>query len=124
MKTCIRAIRATIDLHKSENGQFLVLAAGAMVAVLGISALAIDVGFFAHTKRDVQNDADAMATAGVRELPSQGDATTFALDWGDRNNVSSGEVQSIVYDTRCDSADAGCALRGVSGSSLFLRYRR
>lgn len=102
MITLLSSVRRSLGLGRSERGQVLVLAAASMVAVLGLAALAIDGGFFAHAHRDAQNDADAMALAGVRELPTTADATTEALNWGGLNDVASGEVQSIAFDTNCD----------------------
>jgi Flp pilus assembly protein TadG len=86
---------------RAEEGQILILAAGAMVAMLMFAAIAIDVGFFLRTKRDLQNDADAMALAGSRELPSTSSADTLARQWGTNNTVTAAEVQSITFGTTC-----------------------
>jgi hypothetical protein len=76
-----------------------------MVAVLGFAALAIDIGFFAHTKRDLQNDADAMALAGAQEIPDQGLANSKAQEWGTNNDVDLGaELVSIHFGTTCSGA--------------------
>ena len=91
--------------HRQERGQVIVLAAGAMVVVLGFTALAIDIGFFAHTKRDLQNDADAMALAGAQEIPDPGLANSKAREWGTKNGVDLGsEVLSIEFGTTCSGA--------------------
>ena len=88
--------------HRQEGGQVIVLAAGAMVVVLGCAALAVDIGFFAHTKRDLQNDADAMALAGAQEIPDHPLANSKAREWGTNNDVDlSGELVSIEFDTTC-----------------------
>jgi len=88
--------------HRQERGQIIVLAAGAMVVVLGFTALAVDIGFFAHTKRDLQNDADAMALAGAQEIPDQGLANSKAQEWGTNNDVDlDGELVSIDFGTTC-----------------------
>jgi hypothetical protein len=76
-----------------------------MVVVLGFAALAIDIGFFAHTKRDLQNDADAMALAGAQEIPDQVLANSKALEWGTNNGVDlNSEVLSIEFGTTCSGA--------------------
>ena len=91
--------------HRQERGQVIVLAAGAMVVVLGAAALAVDIGFFAHTKRDLQNDADAMALAGAQEIPNQGLANSKARVWGTNNDVDlSGELVGIEFNTTCSGA--------------------
>ena len=51
---------------REESGQSLVLAAAAMVVILGMAAMAIDVGMFLQERRDLQNAADAAALAGRR----------------------------------------------------------
>jgi hypothetical protein len=89
-------------LLRQERAQVIVLAAAAMVVVMGFAALAVDVGFAAHTKRDLQNDADAMALAGAREIPNQGLANSKALEWGTSNGVNlDEEVVSIGFGTTC-----------------------
>jgi hypothetical protein len=75
-----------------------------MVVVLGFAALAIDIGFFAHTKRELQNDADAMALAGAQEIPDQGLANSKALEWGTNNGVQQSEVVSVRFGTTCSEA--------------------
>ena len=88
-----------------DRGQVIVLTAFAMVVVLGFGALAVDIGFFAHTKRDLQNDADAMALAGAQEIPDQGLANSKAQEWGTNNDVDlSGELVSIDFGTTCSGA--------------------
>ena len=79
----------------------LVLGALSFSVVLIFAALAIDVGFFLHTRTKLQADADAMALAGVQELPDTTSAHGIARDWGTKNGVQSGEVDSIVFGTTC-----------------------
>jgi len=89
-------------LHRHERGQVVVMAAGAMVVLLGFGALAVDIGFFAHTKRDLQNDADAMALAGAQEVPSHALATSKAQEWGVNNGVDLvDELVSIEFNVTC-----------------------
>jgi len=81
------------------------IAAGAMIAILGLAALTVDLGFFMHTKRAVQNDADAMALAGARDLPEASVAEDAAETWGYKNGVAVEEITDIVVGTTC-SGDA------------------
>jgi hypothetical protein len=53
---------------RSEEGQTLIYVAVAMVALLGLAALAIDGGHLYAERRAMQNAADAGALAGAREL--------------------------------------------------------
>ncbi|TWH79080.1 Tad domain-containing protein [Sedimentibacter saalensis] len=55
---------------KHEGGQVLVLAALLMTVLIGIAALAVDIGMVAVTKSKLQNDADAAALAGAMEISS------------------------------------------------------
>lgn len=51
--------------HKSERGQILILIALALVAVIGFTALAIDVSITYDARRSAQNAADSAAMAGA-----------------------------------------------------------
>ena len=54
--------------RKSESGQVVVLAAGAMLVIIGMAALAVDVGSLYATRRNMQTAADAAAIAGANAL--------------------------------------------------------
>ena len=70
----------------SERGQALVFTVLAMVVLLGMAALAIDVGAWFQTKRHLQATADASALAGAQALPdSPGTATSLALSYAGKN---------------------------------------
>jgi hypothetical protein len=93
--------------QQSEHGQMTLLAAAGMIVLLGLAALTIDIGFFTHTKREAQNDADAMSLAGARDLPVDVAAEDAAEDWGYRNGVIPEEITDIEVGTTCsDVADA------------------
>ena len=65
--------------NHGENGQAMVMAAAAMIVLLGFAAFAVDIGHVAVVKSDLQNAADAAALAGVVEMPSEADANRIAL---------------------------------------------
>ena len=98
------SVRRILKPPGNEGGQVLIMAAGSMALVLSIAALAIDVGLAAHTKRDLQNDVDAMVLAAVREMPDANAAQAAALSYGGYNAVSNSEVQQVVVGETCDSA--------------------
>jgi hypothetical protein len=56
----------------------MVVTAGAMVAMLGMSAFVVDIGSFDQNRRLAQQAADAAALAAVQDLPSN--PTTAATD--------------------------------------------
>ena len=94
----MRALRILRSLWRQEFGQGLVLGALAMVATLGFTAMAVDVGLFLHERRDLQKAADAAALAGAAELPeSAGYAEASVLEWADKNGIDTagGELESI-----------------------------
>jgi hypothetical protein len=85
---------------QSEGGQAILIAVLAMTVLLGFTALAIDIGMLYEDRRHFQNSADAMALAGVAELPlSPATAPTKAREWAANNNVDSSQIKSIEVRT-------------------------
>ncbi|HEX2587655.1 MAG TPA: pilus assembly protein TadG-related protein [Gaiellales bacterium] len=76
----------------SQNGQTLVLITVFMMSLLGMCALAIDVGSWYQQKRAVQNAADAGALAGAATLPSGWSAAASAAAVELGNNISGATV--------------------------------
>jgi len=88
--------------RKSESGQVMVLAAGAMLLVIGMAALAVDVGSLYATRRNMQTAADAAAIAGANALEtncgtnagctceSQSSCTSAAQDLATFNGFANG----------------------------------
>jgi hypothetical protein len=106
----VRDVRHQYErVHGEESGQLIVVAAASFAVVLFFASLTIDLGFFTETKRAVQNDADAMALAGARELANDGqtaiqrqeDAEDIAMEWALLNDVDPSEVQAVTFDTNC-----------------------
>ncbi len=54
---------------RGERGQILLVVTLALVALLGIAAFAIDVGYAYYAKRQLQSATDAAALAGAQDLP-------------------------------------------------------
>jgi hypothetical protein len=85
---------------RRESGQALVLAAAAMVVILGMAAMAIDVGMFLQERRDLQNAADAAALAGAPDLPgSPANAVDHANSWAEQNGIGAGELEGVTVST-------------------------
>jgi hypothetical protein len=71
-----------------------------MVVILGMAAMAIDVGMFLQERRDLQNAADAAALAGAQDLPaSPADAVAAATSWAQQNGIGSGELEGVTVST-------------------------
>lgn len=73
---------------RDNRGQALVITVLAMTVLLGMSALAIDVGSWYKQKRDLQAAADAAALAGAQALPSTPDAQALAIQYASDNGQS------------------------------------
>ncbi len=57
-----------MNIRGRESGQMIFLATIAMIALLGFSALAVDMGMIYSTRRRMQTAADAAAVAGATAL--------------------------------------------------------
>jgi len=72
-----------IKRFKSEYGAVTVIVALSLVALMMVTALAIDVGSLYEERRHLQTVADAAALAGVQELPDDVDgAIDKAIEYG------------------------------------------
>ena len=91
--------------NDGESGQMLVMAALAMTLVLAFAALTIDVGSLTQERRDIQNDADAMALAGASQIKASGTgnsaAEAIARTWATKNSVANSEIIGITFGTTC-----------------------
>jgi Flp pilus assembly protein TadG len=74
---------------KSERGQVVVLTVVALVVILGMAALAIDVGSWYQAKRHDQAVVDAAALAGAQALPDDpAQAVSLAVEYAGKNGVT------------------------------------
>jgi Flp pilus assembly protein TadG len=96
MKETMRATTSPLPTHlhsaspclqHKERGQVLVVAALLLPILLGMTALAIDLGNYAATRRHLQNSADAIALAAAQDLPDANAARTSAQTWAAHNNI-------------------------------------
>jgi Flp pilus assembly protein TadG len=88
-----------VNSNKNNRGQVLVLVAISLVVLLGFAALAIDIGYFYHTKNQLQGAADAAALAGVAELDGTNNTTIIdaaklaAVNYANANKAAGIQVQ-------------------------------
>lgn len=90
---------------RGERGQMLVLVGFVLFLMLGLAAMTVDLGAYMGDRRDLQNDVDAMALAGARDLPDEAAAVSSANVWAVKNGIvpgdsdlDNGEIDSIeVY---------------------------
>jgi Tfp pilus assembly protein PilV len=79
--------------HSREAGQTLVLFVVLLMGLLGVAGLAIDYGFWALNKNQVQSAADASALAGASQIPAgQASASSTAQSQYAKNGVGSDTV--------------------------------
>ena len=95
---------------RGERGQILAVVALALVALLGISAFAIDVGFAYYGKRQLQSATDAAALAGAQDLPNASTAVSTATSYA-ASNTPSNLSFTFTYTTSCTATSiiaTGC----------------
>jgi Flp pilus assembly protein TadG len=89
-----------MNARRDERGQAIVLSVLALVALLGMSALVLDVGNWFRTKRRLQSTADAAALAGAQQLPKDpSGAQTMALDYANKNGGDVLSANIIITST-------------------------
>ena len=93
----VRSVRSlTARRPNGERGQVIMLAAVLAPLMLGMCAMAVDVGSYAAHRRNLQNDADAIALAAARDLPSSSAAQTAAQTWATKDGVNWSDVTFAV----------------------------
>jgi hypothetical protein len=86
---------------RAEGGQALLLTVLAMTVLVGMTALAVDVGLLLEDRRHLQNSADAMALAGVQELPlNPVAAKKEAETWAANNGIPLSQIKTIEVQTK------------------------
>lgn len=77
---------------RDEEGAVMIIAALGIVAFLSISSLVVDLGLRYYQKSEMQNALDASALAAATKMPNRGEATKTALEYMDKNGISSEDV--------------------------------
>lgn len=108
------------SLARKQRGQVFVLVSLALIAMLGMAALAIDVGNLWTTRRQMQSAADAAAIAGIDSIDTTGSysyITTAAQLAASQNGFADGStttgspyaVSVAVYNPPPSGPDAGAS---------------
>ena len=66
-----------ISTIKGMRGSYAIMTAILLVVFIGITALAVDVGYLMATRNELQNVADSAALAGARMIGSIYESMTF-----------------------------------------------
>ncbi|HET6171947.1 MAG TPA: VWA domain-containing protein [Gaiellales bacterium] len=96
---------------RGERGQILPLAVIALVALLGVAAFAIDVGYAYYAKRQLQAATDAAALAGAQDLPNVSTAFRTAAEYAGDNTPPNLSSFDFTYQAKCTNTSviaAGC----------------
>lgn len=110
-----------------ENGVVVLVVAAAMVAMLGITALVIDVGALLDERRQLQNGADAAALAVAKSCALGACDTSAAASMANANaSDKAAEVVSVTYPaanqvmvrTRTRASDGGTILPYAFGQAV------
>ena len=84
-------------LHRDRRGAVAMLTAAVIVALAGVGAVAVDVGYAVNAQRQLQASADAAALAGARDIGSTTNdpvatATSYSAVAGNKNAPSNVNV--------------------------------
>ena len=96
---------------RGERGQILAIVVLALVALLGIAAFAIDVGYAYYAKRQLQSATDAAALAGAQDLPVAATAIAPRRSYAAANTPSNLAGLTYTYQTKCTATSmvaTGC----------------
>ncbi len=86
---------------RNDRGAVAVVVALLMIVFLGLTALAVDMGYLYTVKRQLQASADAAALAGVRELlDGSGEAAILGVaeEYALLNDDNPGDGLSMLFD--------------------------
>ncbi len=85
--------------HREDRGSILILVVAGLVAIVGVTSLAVDVGYLYVVRNQLQNAVDAAALAGAQGLLAQpgnytaeGAAVRWAMEYAARNQADGQQV--------------------------------
>ena len=106
MKIVSKVVRRFRRTSSNERGVVLFIAAGSMIALTSVCALAIDVGMLFTAKTEAQRVADGAALAGAAALiesPKNDDlARIYAIHFGGLNSIGGREAVVLPEDIAVD----------------------
>lgn len=98
-----RYIELVACIVRSQKGAVIPLIAVAMVALIGMTALVVDIGFIYLNQMQLANAADAAALAGAQELPAKpGQAVNAVLSYGKLNGKSGDQITPVLADSNTE----------------------
>jgi Putative Flp pilus-assembly TadE/G-like len=91
-------------MGRREHGSVLVTVVISLIALMGISALVLDLGAFRSHRRQLQSAADAGALAGAQKLINHVDQACSAAAYYQRQNDDSTDSKNMVSDSKLDTS--------------------
>ena len=88
--------RTETNEGRAEAGQVLVMFVLFIPILLGMVAMAVDIGGFASHRTELQQSADAIAMAAVQELPDEAAAQDVADQWALRNDIDPDDMTVTI----------------------------
>jgi hypothetical protein len=105
--------------RSAERGQVLFIVAAAMIVLIGIAALAIDLGFSWMLRRQEQNAADPAALAAARFI-SEPDPVTGVQSY-DSGNGWSAACHYALMNGFFNASNTGCSAQS-DGTSMVVNW--
>jgi hypothetical protein len=105
---------------KDNSGQALVITVVSMAVMLGMAAIAIDVGSWYKQKRDLQATADAAALAGAQALPSTSSAQVLAAQYATSNGQTL-DPANVTFTSQLTANDTINVRISTTASGFFSR---
>jgi Flp pilus assembly protein TadG len=106
---------------KGESGQSIAVVVAALVALLGMAAFVIDVGYAYTIKRRAQSAADATALSAVQWLPDTTAAGTAFTSYASKNLPASVGTVSPTWSSTYSTNDTVTATATATAPSFFGR---
>ncbi len=100
----------TFRIARRERGQILIATALLVPVLLGMAAIAVDIGSYADDKRSLQNAADAIALAAAHDL-----CTANASDCSD-TTAARAAADSYAAKNNINTSDMTVTFSGLTGT--------
>ena len=110
--------------RRSERGVFVIFAAIAIVALLGICAMVIDIGMGLVTKSELQNVSDASTLAGARELAKIYDSYGPYVSYKDHalTSAEKSQIQSKMATYASANKAAGAPVSILASDIVYGKW--
>src|SRR5438105_7261401 len=91
--------------RRGQRGQVLPIFLFCLVALMGISALVVDAGYWYREKRQLQAAVDASALAGAQGLPDKDAAVDLATNYASKNGLDDPQIAVSTANYKNDTIE-------------------